>query len=100
MSLQVHSVLSFVSFHRSPARPGADRAFCQRVDMLLKAFASPCALLLGVLPDIVEGFFLRVFVHQSAVGGLARGRCVAIVSSVYCSCGVISGVCCPRGLWW
>ena len=45
------------------------------LDLLPKAFASPCALLLGVLSDFVEEFSFHVFLHQCAVGGLALGRC-------------------------
>ena len=66
--------------------------------MPLKAFASPCALLLGVLTEIVERFFFHLFVHQGALVGLTRSRCAG--HSVYCTCGVTSGVCCPSALWW
>ena len=48
---------------------------CQHLDPLLKALASPSALLLGVLSDFVEEFSFHVFLHQCAVGGLALGRC-------------------------
>ena len=87
----------FGCFRRSQARPDADRPLGQRFDLLLKAFASPCALLLGMQSKIVEAFLFHVFVDEGAVGGLSFGRVVA--SSVYCSCGVMSGVCCPSALW-
>jgi hypothetical protein len=69
MSFQVHLILSFGGFRRPPARSDADRPLCQRLDLLLKAFASPCTLLLGVLAEIVEGFFFHLLVYQGKTKG-------------------------------
>ena len=56
-------------------RPDADRSLGERLDLLLKAFASPGALLPGVLSKIGEVFFFYLFVDQGPVGGLSCGRC-------------------------
>jgi hypothetical protein len=42
----------------------------QCFDLLLKTFAAPCALLLGVLPQVVEAFLFHVFLEQCAVEGV------------------------------
>ena len=54
MSIQVHLILIFGRLGRPSTRPDADRPLGERLDLLLKAFAAPGALLLGVLSKIVE----------------------------------------------